>query len=95
MNFHISAPNSAWDSTEPCFLVFPNVIYFNPCAPVCLTANKSLYYTFFPTIVRQPANVSRLSKIGKIPYLYVRQPADVSIDFDNFVLGPKIVRSPA
>ena len=95
MNFHISAPNSAWDSTEPCFLEFPNVIYFNPCAPVCLTANKSLYYTLFPTIVRQPANVSRLSKIGKIPNLYVRQPADVSIDFDNFLLGPKIVRSPA
>ena len=34
-------------------------------------------------------------KIGKIPNLYVRQPADVSIDFDNFLLGPKIVRSPA
>ena len=74
---------------------FINTLYFNPCAPVCLTANKSLYYTFFPTIVRQPANVSRLSKIGKIPNLYVRQPADVSIDFDNFLLGPKIVRSPA
>ena len=65
------------------------------CAPMCLTANKSLYYTFFPTIVRQPANISRLSKIGKIPNLYVRQPADVSIDFDNFLLGPKIVRQPA
>ena len=57
-------------------------------------ANTTLFYPFFPIIVRQPVEVSRFSKFGKISNPDVRQPVNVSIVFNNFLTGPNIVRSP-
>ena len=58
------------------------------------SADKSFIIHFLPIIVRQPVNVSRLRKIGKISNLSVRQPVNVTIVFNNFLVGPNIVRSP-
>ena len=79
---------------EPCFLAMDTYINVFPDIPRCFPANTTLFYPFFPIIVRQPVEVSRFSKFGKISNPDVRQPVNVSIVFNNFLTGPNIVRSP-
>ena len=80
---------------EPCFLAMDTYINVFPDIPRCFPANTTLFYPFIPIIVRQPVEVSRFSKFGKISNPDVRQPVNVSIVFNNFITGPNIVRTPA